>query len=233
MSCMGHGCSPTTTGGGGPSPAALLCSPGEVGAGAAPLGAAPLGAARGAALLSLCPCRVVLSVNDKWHYCQNSDILVGSRAMRDRHLRLLGYCLVQVSACTAPGPLLGQNPLLLVARAGGGSWCHCQGAALTLLLEAGRLWEVAVSPQPSPRCLRALQAFCDVFRRCLATGFLPRAPCAHPACPPQAVAAAGSDTPAVPRGSVVPLPVLVVAELSLLLWAAFTKRRSPGSSISS
>ncbi|KAI1242482.1 hypothetical protein IHE44_0000007, partial [Lamprotornis superbus] len=39
--------------------------------------------------------RVVLSVNDKWHYCQNSDILVGSRAMRDRHLRLLGYCLVQ------------------------------------------------------------------------------------------------------------------------------------------
>ncbi|KAM9386872.1 LOW QUALITY PROTEIN: fas-activated serine/threonine kinase [Phaethornis superciliosus] len=40
--------------------------------------------------------RVVLSVNDKWHYCQNSDILVGSRAMRDRHLRLLGYCLVQL-----------------------------------------------------------------------------------------------------------------------------------------
>ncbi|NXL36686.1 FASTK kinase, partial [Glaucidium brasilianum] len=42
------------------------------------------------------PPGVVLSVNDKWHYCQNSDILVGSRAMRDRHLRLLGYCLVQV-----------------------------------------------------------------------------------------------------------------------------------------
>ncbi|NXN89117.1 FASTK kinase, partial [Bombycilla garrulus] len=39
---------------------------------------------------------VVLSVNDKWHYCQNSDILVGSRAMRDRHLRLLGYFLVQL-----------------------------------------------------------------------------------------------------------------------------------------
>lgn len=78
-----------------------------------------MGAARGAALLSLCPCRVVLSVNDKWHYCQNSDILVGSRAMRDRHLRLLGYCLVQVSACVAPDPLLGQNPLLLVAWGGG------------------------------------------------------------------------------------------------------------------
>lgn len=85
-----------------------------------------MGAARGAALLLLCPCRVVLSVNDKWHYCQNSDILVGSRAMRDRHLRLLGYCLVQVSACVAPDPLLGQNPLLLVARGraklGGGWW---------------------------------------------------------------------------------------------------------------
>lgn len=40
--------------------------------------------------------RVVLSVNDKWHYCQNSDILVGSRAMRDRHLQLLGYWLVQL-----------------------------------------------------------------------------------------------------------------------------------------
>nr|XP_005289794.1 fas-activated serine/threonine kinase [Chrysemys picta bellii] len=40
--------------------------------------------------------RVVLSVNDKWHYCQNSDILVGSRAMRNRHLQLLGYCLVQL-----------------------------------------------------------------------------------------------------------------------------------------
>lgn len=57
----------------------------------------------------LCPCRVVLSVNDKWHYCQNSDILVGSRAMRDRHLRLLGYCLVQVSAAPLPAPPVGHR----------------------------------------------------------------------------------------------------------------------------
>lgn len=41
-------------------------------------------------------CRVVLSVNDKWHYCHNSQILVGSRAMRDRHLQLLGYHLIQL-----------------------------------------------------------------------------------------------------------------------------------------
>lgn len=55
--------------------------------------------------------RVVLSVNDKWHYCQNSDILVGSRAMRDRHLRLLGYCLVQVggTALLGPGDTLGDG----------------------------------------------------------------------------------------------------------------------------
>lgn len=43
-----------------------------------------------------CLARVVVSVNDKWHYCHNSDVLVGSRAMRDRHLRLLGYIVLQV-----------------------------------------------------------------------------------------------------------------------------------------
>ncbi|XP_023191532.1 fas-activated serine/threonine kinase [Xiphophorus maculatus] len=40
--------------------------------------------------------RVILSVNDKWHYCHNSEVLVGSRAMRDRHLRLLGYIILQL-----------------------------------------------------------------------------------------------------------------------------------------
>ncbi|XP_028328765.1 fas-activated serine/threonine kinase isoform X2 [Gouania willdenowi] len=40
--------------------------------------------------------RVIMSVNDKWHYCHNSEVLVGSRAMRDRHLRLLGYVIVQL-----------------------------------------------------------------------------------------------------------------------------------------
>uniref|UniRef100_A0A8C3THK7 Fas activated serine/threonine kinase n=1 Tax=Catharus ustulatus TaxID=91951 RepID=A0A8C3THK7_CATUS len=67
--------------------------------------------------VTLCSCcslaRVVLSVNDKWHYCQNSDILVGSRAMRDRHLRLLGYCLVQVSGgcptSSGPGDSVGEG----------------------------------------------------------------------------------------------------------------------------
>ncbi|XP_060136464.1 fas-activated serine/threonine kinase [Zootoca vivipara] len=40
--------------------------------------------------------RVVLSVHDQWHYCHSSSVLVGSRAMRSRHLRLLGYRLVQL-----------------------------------------------------------------------------------------------------------------------------------------
>uniref|UniRef100_A0A1A8J4Z7 Fas-activated serine/threonine kinase n=1 Tax=Nothobranchius kuhntae TaxID=321403 RepID=A0A1A8J4Z7_NOTKU len=40
--------------------------------------------------------RVIVSVNDKWHYCHNSDVLVGSRAMRDRHLKLLGYIILQL-----------------------------------------------------------------------------------------------------------------------------------------
>ncbi|XP_061835202.2 fas-activated serine/threonine kinase [Nerophis lumbriciformis] len=40
--------------------------------------------------------RLVVSVNDKWHYCHNSDVLVGSRAMRDRHLKLLGYIILQL-----------------------------------------------------------------------------------------------------------------------------------------
>lgn len=40
--------------------------------------------------------RIVMSVNDKWHYCHNSDVLVGSRAMRDRHLSLLGYTVLQL-----------------------------------------------------------------------------------------------------------------------------------------
>lgn len=40
--------------------------------------------------------RLVLSVNDKWHYCHNSTVLVGSRAMRERHLQLLGFTVLQL-----------------------------------------------------------------------------------------------------------------------------------------
>lgn len=64
-------------------------------------------------------CRVVLSVNDKWHYCQNSDILVGSRAMRDRHLQLLGYCLVQVRGLELGRLGWPRGPLSRVQELGG------------------------------------------------------------------------------------------------------------------
>lgn len=71
-------------------------------------------------------CRVVLSVNDKWHYCQNSDILVGSRAMRDRHLRLLGYCLVQVRG-GLPLPSPRQKPPMALWQDGLENWhLHCK-----------------------------------------------------------------------------------------------------------
>uniref|UniRef100_A0A8C3XNM8 Fas activated serine/threonine kinase n=1 Tax=Chelydra serpentina TaxID=8475 RepID=A0A8C3XNM8_CHESE len=59
-------------------------------------GVPPAASCLRSSVLALTADLVVLSVNDKWHYCQNSDILVGSRAMRDRHLQLLGYSLVQV-----------------------------------------------------------------------------------------------------------------------------------------
>ncbi|CAL9689467.1 unnamed protein product [Knipowitschia caucasica] len=40
--------------------------------------------------------RLVLSVNDRWHYCHQSDVLIGSRDMRNRHLRLTGAELLQL-----------------------------------------------------------------------------------------------------------------------------------------
>lgn len=62
-----------------------------------------------------------MSVNDKWHYCHNCEVLVGSRAMRDRHLRLMGYIILQVSRSLPAhlghvGSLLGYFLFLLVAR---------------------------------------------------------------------------------------------------------------------
>ena len=79
---------------------------------------------------------MVLSVNDKWHYCQNSDILVGSRAMRDRHLRLLGYCLVQVSAVCSR-PLRGAEMGSVALQCGTGPSATCGGGSS----------ELGVSPQ--------------------------------------------------------------------------------------
>lgn len=110
---------------------------GTGGGGCCPSSTAVLGTRRGpagseawgnSALPGSVLCRVVLSVNDKWHYCQNSDILVGSRAMRDRHLRLLGYCLVQVSGgCSLPLP---SSPRAETACSCAGRWAAAWRAGI-------------------------------------------------------------------------------------------------------
>lgn len=67
-----------------------------------------------------------MSVNDKWHYCHNSDVLVGSRAMRDRHLQLLGYIILQVGmtcilctrTCCWMTVLVGRKEVFIVLNSG-------------------------------------------------------------------------------------------------------------------
>ncbi|XP_038611403.1 fas-activated serine/threonine kinase [Tachyglossus aculeatus] len=38
--------------------------------------------------------RVALTVQERWHFCRDGTVLLGSRALRERHLQLLGYQLV-------------------------------------------------------------------------------------------------------------------------------------------
>lgn len=83
-----------------------------------------------------------MSVNDKWHYCHNSEVLVGSRAMRDRHLRLLGYVILQVGH--AHGAPLGPVRLSEFMRESVGHlgsfyevqiqrfWLHTDGLAVSV-----------------------------------------------------------------------------------------------------
>lgn len=40
-------------------------------------------------------------LQERWHFCRDSGVLLGSRALRERHLGLLGYQLLPVSL---PGP---------------------------------------------------------------------------------------------------------------------------------
>lgn len=43
-------------------------------------------------------------LQERWHFCRDSRVLLGSRALRERHLGLLGYQLLPVSLpCPAPG----------------------------------------------------------------------------------------------------------------------------------
>lgn len=36
-------------------------------------------------------------LQERWHFCRDSRVLLGSRALRERHLGLLGYQLLPVS----------------------------------------------------------------------------------------------------------------------------------------
>ncbi|XP_004629050.1 fas-activated serine/threonine kinase isoform X1 [Octodon degus] len=41
--------------------------------------------------------RVVLMLRERWHYCRDGRVLLGSRALRERHLGLMGYQLLPLS----------------------------------------------------------------------------------------------------------------------------------------
>lgn len=38
--------------------------------------------------------RVVLMLRERWHFCRDGRVLLGSRALRERHLGLMGYQLL-------------------------------------------------------------------------------------------------------------------------------------------
>lgn len=40
--------------------------------------------------------RVVLTLRERWHFCRDGRVLLGSRALRERHLGLMGYQLLPV-----------------------------------------------------------------------------------------------------------------------------------------
>lgn len=40
-------------------------------------------------------------LRERWHFCRDGRVLLGSRALRERHLGLMGYQLLPVSAFPA------------------------------------------------------------------------------------------------------------------------------------
>lgn len=38
-------------------------------------------------------------LRERWHFCRDGRVLLGSRALRERHLGLMGYQLLPVRAC--------------------------------------------------------------------------------------------------------------------------------------
>lgn len=55
------------------------------------------------ALSHICPfSRVVLMLHERWHFCRDGRVLLGSRALRERHLGLMGYQLLPVRGAPLP-----------------------------------------------------------------------------------------------------------------------------------
>lgn len=48
--------------------------------------------------------RVVLMLRERWHFCRDGRVLLGSRALRERHLGLMGYQLLPVRSPVPPHP---------------------------------------------------------------------------------------------------------------------------------
>lgn len=46
--------------------------------------------------------RVVLMLRERWHFCRDGRVLLGSRALRERHLGLMGYQLLPVRSPVPP-----------------------------------------------------------------------------------------------------------------------------------
>uniref|UniRef100_A0A8C0PEM3 Fas activated serine/threonine kinase n=1 Tax=Canis lupus familiaris TaxID=9615 RepID=A0A8C0PEM3_CANLF len=44
--------------------------------------------------------RVVLMLRERWHFCRDGQVLLGSRALRERHLGLMGYQLLPMRVST-------------------------------------------------------------------------------------------------------------------------------------
>ena len=41
-------------------------------------------------------------LRERWHFCREGRVLLGSRALRERHLGLMGYQLLPVRASPTP-----------------------------------------------------------------------------------------------------------------------------------
>ena len=49
-------------------------------------------------------------LRERWHFCRDGRVLLGSRALRERHLGLMGYQLLPVRPRPIPRPAAPPTP---------------------------------------------------------------------------------------------------------------------------